>query len=396
MREAVIVDAVRTPLGRGKQSGALFGWHPVDLAAHVLQAIIRRTGIDPALVEDVLMGCVTQAGEQAVNVGRNAALAAGFPESVCGTTIDRQCGSSQQAVHFAAQGVIAGAYDVVIAAGVEMMSHLPMGMTASVGGVPFGPQMINRYAEANLYGLGGLSSQGVAAEIVAERWQLSREALDRFSLASHQRAAAATSNGWFGAEIVPVPVTRSDGSTGTIVHDEGIRPDTTLEKLLSLKPAFKLDGVITAGNSSQITDGAAAVLVMEKNRARELGLRPRAGFRAFGLGGCDPVIMLTAPIPATESALKRAGLKIGDIDAVEINEAFAPVVLAWQQDLQADIARVNMHGGAIALGHPLGCSGARLMTTLLNVLERTGGRFGLQTMCEGGGMANATIIERLA
>jgi acetyl-CoA acyltransferase len=396
MREAVIVDAVRTPMGRGKQNGALFGWHPVDLAAHVLQAIVDRTGIDPALIEDVIMGCVTQAGEQAINVGRNAALAAGFPESVCGTTIDRQCGSSQQALDFAAQGVIAGAYEIVIAAGVEMMSHLGMGLSASVGGTPFGPRMITRYTDANLYGLGGLSSQGIAAEIVAERWQLSREVLDRFALTSHQRAAAATANGWFTNEIVPVPVTHLDGSTGTIVHDEGIRADTTLEKLLSLRPAFKPDGVITAGNSSQITDGAAALLVMEKQRAREVGLRPRAAFRAFALGGCDPVIMLTAPIPATQHVLKRSGLTIGEIDAVEINEAFSPVVLAWQQELSADLASVNLHGGAIALGHPLGCTGARLMTTLLNVLERTGGRFGLQTMCEGGGMANATIIERLA
>jgi len=395
MREAVIVDAVRTPMGRGKETGALFGWHPVDLAAHVLQALVQRTGIDPALVEDVIMGCVTQAGEQAINVGRNAALAAGFPESVCGTTIDRQCGSSQQALDFAAQGVIAGAYEIVIAAGVEMMSHLGMGMTASVGGTPFGPRMIRRYTDANLYGLGGLSSQGMAAEIVAERWQLPREALDRLSLASHQRAAAATTNGWFTNEIVPVPVTGPDGATRTVVHDEGIRADTTLDKLLALKPAFKPDGIITAGNSSQITDGAAALLVMEKQRARDLGLRPRAAVRTFALGGCDPVIMLTAPISATQSALKRARLKIGDIDAVEINEAFAPVVLAWQKDLRADLARVNVHGGAIALGHPLGCTGARLMTTLLNVLERTGGRFGLQTMCEGGGMANATIIERL-
>jgi len=255
--------------------------------------------------------------------------------------------------------------------------------------------MIRRYTDANLYGLGGLSSQGMAAEIVAERWQLPREALDRLSLASHQRAAAATTNGWFTNEIVPVPVTGPDGATRTVVHDEGIRADTTLDKLLALKPAFKPDGIITAGNSSQITDGAAALLVMEKQRARDLGLRPRAAVRTFALGGCDPVIMLTAPISATQSALKRARLKIGDIDAVEINEAFAPVVLAWQKDLRADLARVNVHGGAIALGHPLGCTGARLMTTLLNVLERTGGRFGLQTMCEGGGMANATIIERL-
>ncbi len=395
MREAVIVDAVRTPLGRGKQTGALNGWHPVDLAAHTLRAVIERTGIDPGQVEDVIMGCVGQVGEQGINLGRNAALAAGFPESVCGTTVDRQCGSSQQALHFAAQGVIAGAYDVVLAAGVESMSRIPMGTSAAVGGEPFGPAMMKRYAQANLYGVGGLIPQGLSAEIIAERWKLSREAIDRFSLGSHQKAAAATRNGWFGNEIVGVEVKHSDGGTETVTHDEGIRPETTLEKLMSLTPAFKTDGVITAGNSSQITDGAAAVLVMEKQKALSLGLRPRARFHAFALGGCDPVIMLTAPIPATQNVLKRAGMKMSDIDAVEINEAFAPVVLAWEKELHPNMETVNVHGGAVALGHPLGCSGARLMTTLLNVLERTGGRFGLQTMCEGGGMANATIIERL-
>ena len=396
MREAVIVDAVRTPLGRGKQTGALHGWHPVDLAAHTLQALISRNGVDPAVVEDVIMGCVGQVGEQGLNLGRNAALAAGFPESVCGTTVDRQCGSSQQALHFAAQGVIAGAYDVVIAAGVESMSRIPMGTSAAVGGEPFGRRMLQRYAKADLYGVGGLVPQGLSAEIIAERWKLSREAVDRFSLGSHQKSAAATRNGWFSQEIVPVEITHADGAKETFSHDEGIRAETTLEKLLSLTPAFKTDGVITAGNSSQITDGAAAVLVMEKKKATDMGLRPRARFHAFALGGCDPVIMLTAPIPATQNVLKRAGMKISDIDAVEINEAFAPVILAWEKEVHPDMERVNVHGGAIALGHPLGCSGARLMTTLLNVLERTGGRFGLQTMCEGGGMANATIIERLA
>jgi len=395
MREAVIVDAVRTPLGRGKQTGSLHGWHPVDLAAHTLRALIERTGVDPAQVEDVIMGCVGQVGEQSVNVGRNAALAAGFPESVCGTSVDRQCGSSQQALHFAAQGVIAGAYDMVIAAGVESMSRVPMGTSASVGGEPFGSRMMKRYVEADLYGVGGLIPQGLSAEIIAERWKLSREQVDRFSLGSHQKAAAATRNGWFKNEILPVDVKHPDGSKETMAHDEGIRAETTLEKLMSLTPAFKTDGVITAGNSSQITDGAAAVLVMEKEKAKALGLRPRARFHAFALGGCDPVIMLTAPIPATHNVLKRAGMKIDQIDAVEINEAFAPVVLAWEKELHPDMQRVNVHGGAIALGHPLGCSGARLMATLLNVLERTEGRFGLQTMCEGGGMANATIIERL-
>jgi acetyl-CoA acyltransferase len=395
MREAVIVEAVRTPLGRGKQTGALYPVHAVDLAAKALGALVEKSGVDPALVEDVIMGCVSQVGEQGLNVGRNAALAAGFPETVCGTTVDRQCGSSQQSLHFAAQGVIAGAYDVVIAAGVESMSRVPMGTSAGIGGQPFGPTMMQRYIDQNLYGVGGLVQQGISAEIIAEKWQLAREALDEFSVGSHQKAAAATRNGWFANEIVPVEVRRPDGSRDVIGTDEGIRPDSSLAKLMSLKPAFKDDGVITAGNSSQLTDGAAAVLVMEKQRALDLGLRPRARFHAFALGGVDPVIMLTGPIPATKNILQRAGLTLRDIDAVEINEAFAPVVLAWQREFDADLAKVNLHGGAIALGHPLGCSGARLMTTLVNILERTGGRYGLQTMCEGGGMANATIIERL-
>jgi acetyl-CoA acyltransferase len=390
MREAVIVDAVRTP-----QTGSLHGWHPVDLAAEPLKALIERTGIDPALVEDVIMGCVGQVGEQGVNIGRNAALAAGFPESVCGTSVDRQCGSSQQALHFAAQGVIAGAYDVVVAAGVESMSRIPMGTSAAAGGAPFGPRMINRYAEQNLYGVGGLVPQGISAEIIAKNWDLSRRELDEFSLASHQKAASATRNGWFDNEVVPVPIRHGDGGTETIRTDEGIRAETTLEKLASLQPAFRPDGVITAGNSSQITDGAAAVLVMERDTARELSLRPRARFHSFALGGVDPVIMLTGVIPATRNILSRSRLGIRDFDAIEINEAFAPVVLAWAKEFGPDMSRVNQHGGAIALGHPLGCSGARLMTTLLNTLERTGGRYGLQTMCEGGGMANATVIERL-
>jgi acetyl-CoA acetyltransferase family protein len=396
MREAVIVDAVRTPLGRGKPTGALHPVHAVDLAARPLRALVERTGLEPARVEDVIMGCVSQVGEQSINVGRNAALAAGFPESVCGTSVDRQCGSSQQALHFAAQGVIAGAYDIVIAAGVESMSRVPMGSSATVSGQPFGPTMMQRYIDANLYGVGGLVQQGISAEIIAEKWKLSREALDGFSLGSHRKAAEAARRGWFANEIVPVEIRREDGSRETITHDEGIRPDASLEKLASLKPAFRPDGVITAGNSSQITDGAAAVLVMEKQKARELGLRPRARFHAFALGGVDPVIMLTAPIPATRNVLARAGMKLSDMDVVEINEAFAPVILAWQRDVDADLSKVNLNGGAIALGHPLGCSGARLMATLLNILERTEGRWGLQTMCEGGGMANATIIERLA
>jgi acetyl-CoA acyltransferase len=395
MREAVIVEAVRTPLGRGKQTGALYPIHAVDLAAKALVALVERAKLDPALIEDVVMGCVSQVGEQGINVARNAALAAGFPESVCGTSVDRQCGSSQQALHFAAQGVIAGAYDIVVAAGVESMSRVPMGTSAAIGGTPFGPTMMDRYRKANLYGAGGLVQQGISAEIIAEKWKLSREALDTFSAGSQQRAAAAARNGWFKNEIVPVEVRRDDGSRDLITSDEGVRPDTTPEKLAALKPAFKPDGVITAGNSSQITDGAAAVLVMEKKKALELGLRPRARFHAFALGGVDPVIMLTAPIPATKNVLARAGMKLADMDAVEINEAFAPVILAWEKELHPDMSRVNVNGGAIALGHPLGCSGARLMTTLLGILERTGGRWGLQTMCEGGGMANATIIERL-
>ena len=396
MREAVIVDAIRTPLGRGKPTGALHPVHAVDLAARPLRALVERTGIDPAEIEDVIMGCVSQVGEQGVNVGRNAALAAGFPETVCGTSVDRQCGSSQQALHFAAQGVIAGAYDVVIAAGVESMSRVPMGTSAAVGGQPFGPTMMQRYIDADLYGVGGLVQQGISAEIIAGKWKLPRKALDEFSLGSHRKAAEAARRGWFANEILPVEIRREDGSRETITNDEGVRPDASLEKLASLKPAFKGDGVITAGNSSQITDGAAAVLVMEKKKAQALGLRPRARFHTFALGGVDPVIMLTAPIPATRKVLARSGMKLADMDAIEINEAFAPVVLAWQRDLDADMSKVNLNGGAIALGHPLGCSGARLMATLLNILERTGGRWGLQTMCEGGGMANATIIERLA
>ena len=395
MREAVIVDAVRTPLGRGKETGALHGWHPVDLAAQALKALVERTALDPSEVEDVIMGCVSQVGEQGINVGRNAALAAGFPESVCGTSVDRQCGSSQQALHFAAQGVIAGAYDVVVAAGVESMSRVPMGTSAGIGGAPFGGRMIKRYSEENLYGVGGLVPQGISAEIIAQRWKLSRRELDEISLASHKKAAAATRDGAFDKEIVPLSIKHSDGAKELIKTDEGIRGDTTLEKLGSLKPAFRDDGVITAGNSSQITDGASAVLVMDKKKALELGLRPRARFHSFALGGVDPVIMLTGVIPATKNILKRSGLGIRDFDAIEINEAFAPVVLAWAREFDPDMDKVNPHGGAIALGHPLGCSGARLMTTLLNRLERTGGRYGLQTMCEGGGMANATVIERL-
>jgi acetyl-CoA acyltransferase len=385
MPTAVIVDAVRTAVGR--RNGQLKDWHPVDLAAETLRALVTRNDLDPALVEDVIMGCVMQVGEQGLNVGRNAALAAGFPESVVGTTIDRQCGSSQQAAHFAAQAVMAGANDIVIASGVEIMTRVPMGASVMSGpGLPFGNKLNERYASA-----GGLVPQGISAELIADKWNLSREELDAYSVQSHQRAARAIEEGRFEKEILAV--TGADG--GVFDRDEGVRPDSNVEKLATLKPAFKPDGKVTAGNSSQISDGAAALLIMSEEKANELGLRPRARFHAFALAGVDPVTMLTGPIPATEKVLERAKLQLSDIDLIEINEAFASVVLAWEKEHHPDMTKVNVNGGAIALGHPLGCSGAKLMTTLLNELERTGGRYGLQTMCEGGGMANATIIERL-
>ncbi len=383
MPTAVIVDAVRTPLGR--RNGRLSGWHPVDLAAHVLTTLVTRHDFDPALVDDVIMGCVSQVGEQALNVGRNALLAAGLPDSVPGTTVDRQCGSSQQAVHFAAQGVMAGAYDVVIAAGVESMSRVPMGSSV-LGADPFGTRMVERYPE--------LVPQGVSAELIAARWGLGREELDAFALESHRRAARATAEARFDRELVPVPVAGERG-TELMTTDEGIRPDTSAERLASLPPAFQPDGVVTAGNSSQISDGAAAVLVTSEEAAARLGLTPRARLRSFAVTGSDPILMLTGPIPATGQALARAGLALDAVDRVEINEAFASVVLAWEHELHPDMERVNVNGGAIALGHPLGCSGARLMATLLCELERSGGRTGLQVMCEGGGLANATLIERL-
>ncbi len=388
MTTAVIVDAIRTPLGR--RNGKLKDWHPVDLAAETLKAVVARTGIDPGLVEDVIMGCVMQVGEQGVNIGRNAVLAAGWPETVPGTTIDRQCGSSQQSAHFAAQGVIAGAYDVVIAAGVEVMTRVPMGSSMADGkfGFPFGPAIGARYAS-----VGGLVPQGISAEMIADKWNVSRDDMDQFGVRSQMFARRATDEGRFAREIMPV----LDAEGNMMGTDEGLR-DTTMESLGKLKPVFRPEedgGRVTAGNSSQITDGAAAILIMSEERAKQLGLTPRARFVNFSLAGEDPRLMLTAPIPATRKVLERAGLTIDDIDLVEINEAFASVVLAWEKELHPDMAKVNVNGGAIALGHPLGCSGARLMTTLLNELERTGGRYGLQTMCEGGGMANATIIERL-
>jgi acetyl-CoA acyltransferase len=385
-REAVIVEAVRTAVGR--RNGRLKDWHPVDLMAQVLSALVERTGIDSGLVEDVIVGCVSQVGEQSLNVGRNAVLAAGFPETVPGTTVDRQCGSSQQAIHFAAQGVLSGAYDIVIAGGVESMTRVPMGSSSQGPGMPFGSQMLRRYDN-------GLVHQGISADLIAQKWELSREELDEFSLESHRRAARATAEGRFRSQIVPVEVKNEDGTTSLFDKDEGIRSDTSLEKLASLKPAFKTDGLITAGNSSQISDGAAALLIIERATAERLGLKPRARFVKFSLAGDNPIMMLTAPIPATFKVLERAGLTLDQVDLIEINEAFASVVLAWQRETGADLQRVNVNGGAIAIGHPLGASGARLTTVLLHELERAGGRYGLQTMCEGGGMANGTIIERI-
>jgi acetyl-CoA acetyltransferase family protein len=388
MPSAVIVDAIRTPLGR--RNGLLKDWHPVDLAAETLTALQRRTGVDPAVVDDVVLGCVMQVGEQAANVARNAVLAAGWPESVPGTTVDRQCGSSQQAAHFAAQGVIAGAYDVVVAGGVEVMTRVPMGSSMGDGkyGYPFGPRIGARYSDQ-----GGLVPQGISAELIADQWGITRDDMDAFAARSQQLAAQATAEGRFDAELLAI--TGADGQT--LDRDEGLR-DTTVDTLAKLKPAFRPEeegGRVTAGNSSQIADGAAALLIMSETRARSLGLTPRARFVEFAVAGADPRLMLTAPVPATHKVLHRAGLGLDDVDLVEINEAFASVVLAWEREVDPDMTRVNVNGGAIALGHPLGCSGARLMTTLLNELERRGGRHGLQTMCEGGGMANATIIERL-
>jgi acetyl-CoA acyltransferase len=381
MRDAVICAAVRTPVG--KRGGGLSGVHPVDLSAHVLTALAERSGIDPALVEDVFWGCVSQVGEQTFNVGRNAALAAGWPESVPGTTIDRQCGSSQQAVAFAAATVISGQADVVVAGGVEVMSRVPMGSSVGDGstGKPLGPQFLERYD-------GVFPNQGIGAEMIAERWGFSRTQLDEFSLASHEKAAKAQADGAFDEEIVPVPTPE-----GVVSADEGVRPGGTLEKLAALKTPFKEDGVISAGNASQISDGSAALLVTTSDQARELGLRPLVRIHTTVMAADDPVIMLTAPIPATGKALRRAGLSIHDIGVFEVNEAFAPVPLAWLADTGADAARLNPQGGAIALGHPLGGSGARIMTTLVHRMQATGTRYGLQTMCEGGGMANATILE---
>ncbi|MBX7453494.1 acetyl-CoA C-acyltransferase [Mycolicibacterium sp. 3033] len=388
-RDAVIVGAVRTPVGKGKASGALHGVLPADLLAHSLRELVARTGIDPVEVDDVIAGAVTQAGDQALNIARNALLGAGFPESVPGTTVDRQCGSSQQAISFAAQGVLAGAYDIVIASGVESMSRVPMGAAVLPGSSPFGDGMAQRYPE-------GLVAQGISAELIAAKWNFSRTELDEFSAESHQKAARAAKDGLFDTELAPI---------AGLTHDEIVRPDTTVETLAGLRPAFyneeigarfpQIDWKITPGNSSPLSDGSAAVMITSGAAARRLGLTPLARIHTTVAVGSDPLYMLTGVIPATEKVLARSGLSLADIDLFEVNEAFAPVVLAWARDTGADLARTNVNGGAIAIGHPLGASGARITTTLVNALQQRGGRYALQTMCEGGGMANATIIERL-
>jgi acetyl-CoA acyltransferase len=383
VRDAVIVAAVRTPVG--KRNGALSGVHPVDLSAHVLRALAERSGIDPAAVDDVIWGCVSQVGEQTFDIARNAVLAAGWPLSVPGVTVDRQCGSSQQSVHFAAAGLVSGQYDVVVAGGVESMSRVPMGSSIGAGGAnPSGSALATLYK-------GVPPNQGIGAEMIAERWGLSRAQLDEFALGSHEKAAAAIDEGRFTAQITPVTL-----DDGTVVDtDEGVRRGGTLETMAKLKPAFKPDGVIHAGNSSQISDGSAALLMTTSEKAAALGLTPIARIHTAVLAADDPVIMLTAPIPATKKALAKSGLGLDEIGAFEVNEAFAPVPLAWLADIGADAKTLNVNGGAIALGHPLGGSGARLMTTLVHHMKDNGIRYGLQTMCEGGGQANATILELL-
>lgn len=381
--DAVIVQAVRTPVGIGKPGkGDLSGIHPVDLSAHTINALVQRSGIDPNAIDDVIWGCVSQVGEQSANVARNAALAAGLSESVTGVSIDRQCGSSQQAVHFAAAAVMSGQMDVVIAGGVESMSRVPMFSNMAGGDGPFGPRMLQRYPN--------LVNQGISAEMIAQRWNLSRGYLDELAAQSQQRAARATKDGLFDAEIAAVST-----DAGSITTDQGIRPDTTPESLAALKPAFAEDGVVTAGNASQISDGSAALLITSFDKARELGLTPIARLHSFAMAGVDPVIMLTAPIPATEKVLAKAGLSIADIGTFEVNEAFGSVLGAWLADTGASAELTNPQGGAIALGHPLGASGARLMTTMVHRMQRDQIRYGLQTMCEGGGMANATLLELL-
>ncbi|MEU7102868.1 thiolase family protein [Streptomyces longwoodensis] len=387
MRDAVIVEAVRTPLGKGKPNGSLAHVHPVELLAHTLRTLVERSGVDPALVDDVIGGTVDQVGEQAMNTTRYAALSAGFPESVPATTVDRQCGSSQQAVHFAAQGVLAGAYDLVVACGVESMSRVPMWSNVPPGTDPFGPGVAARYPE-------GLVPQGISAELIAAKWSLGRDRLDDFAVSSHHRADAAWRQGLFDAEVAPL-----DG----VSRDECVRPDSTPEVLAGLRPAYhdpvfaerfpQIEWNITAGNASPVNDGASAVLITSSETAARLGLRPLARLHSFAVTGSDPLLMLTGVVPATEKVLRRAGLRLDDIDLFEVNEAFSSVVLAWQQETGADLAKVNVHGGAIALGHPLGASGTRLTTTLVHALRRRGARYGLQTMCEAGGLANAMILE---
>jgi len=381
MAEAVIVEAVRSPVG--KRNGGLSGVHPADLSAQVLNALVERAGVDPALVDDVIWGCVMQAGEQALDIGRTALLTAGWPESVPGVTVDRQCGSSQQSVHFAAAGVVAGHYDVVVAGGVESMSRTPMGASLANGGNPYSAGFKARYDRT--------PNQGVGAEMIAEQWGLSREDVDQFSLGSHEKAAAAQDSGAFDDQIAGI----KDQDGNVVLKDEGIRRGGTLESMAKIKTAFKDDGVITAGNSSQISDGSGALLFMSAEKAKELGLKPLARVHTAVLAGADPVIMLTAPIPATQKALKRSGLSLDQIGVFEVNEAFAPVPLAWLKDIGADEKKLNPNGGAIALGHPLGGSGARIMTTMLHHMRDKGIQYGLQTMCEGGGQANATILELL-
>ncbi|HVX09443.1 thiolase family protein [Humibacter sp.] len=397
VEEAVIVDVVRTPSGRGKPGGALSGVHPVDLLADLLAELVRRNDLDPGTIDDVIAGCVGQVGPQTFNTARNAALAAGFPEHVPGTTIDRQCGSSQQAASFAAQAIMSGMQDVVIACGVESMSSVPIG-SSTLARDPYGTRLAARYPD-------GLVSQGVSAELIAQKYGFGRDMLDEFSALSHRRAAEAAEAGEFDREVVPVDVTDADGGTRVVSVDETVRPATTVEALAGLSPSFRTDALaarfpeldwkITPGNSSPLTDGASAALIMSARRAEQLGITPRARFHAFAVTGSDPLYMLTGVMPATARILKQTGLNLDGIDAYEVNEAFAPVPLAWLEEFGADPDRLNADGGAIALGHPLGASGTRLLGTLLARLEHTGGRFGLQTMCEGGGMANATIIERL-
>ncbi|WP_399922419.1 thiolase family protein [Streptomyces kanamyceticus] len=389
MRDAVIVEAVRTPVGKGKPNGALAAVHPVELLAHTLRTLVERSGIDPALVDDVIGGTVDQVAEQAMNTTRYAVLSAGFPESVPATTVDRQCGSSQQAVHFAAQGVMSGAYDMVVACGVESMSRVPMWSNVPAGTDPFGPGIAERYPE-------GLVPQGISAELIAAKWSLGRERMDAFATTSHQRAARAWDTGLFDAETAPI---------AGLTRDESVRPATTPEVLAGLKPAYydpgfgerfpQIDWSVTAGNSSPVNDGASAVLITTSEHAARLGLRPLARLHSFAVTGSDPLLMLTGILPATEKVLRKASLTLDDIDLFEVNEAFASVVLAWLQETGADPEKVNVHGGAIALGHPLGASGTRLMTTLVHAMRARGARYALQTMCEAGGLANATVLEAL-